>query len=99
MQQFIASLAGSLDLRRLSIVNCAAGNKGYKLLGQLHNLLKNLNEVLCDGMRPAPVPQEKRKEEKRHPLIQWWKKVAESKSIIANYLLIEDLALLGFILF
>lgn len=98
VQQFLASLAGARDLRRLSILNCPGGNKSYNILGQLLTLLTNLTEVVCDGMKPSRILRNENHSGKRHPLVRWWKKVASSKSIISNDLPIEDLAVLGFTL-
>lgn len=88
IHQFLASLGSCLQLRRLSVKNCSAGDKGYDVLMDVHTLLKSLNEVLCDGMRPSTgSPQS--------PMISWWKFVADSGSLMANDSPHDDFAILG----
>ena len=95
IQQFISSVPGSSNLRRLSIKDSKCGNNGYILIEDLLNILKSINEIEIDGIEPSLIKINKSKNE-RHPIINCWKKIQRHRSITANDLPIKDMAKLGF---
>jgi hypothetical protein len=66
------------------------------MLFPLLSLSKNLCELVIDGMKPVQPPPEERVPGVRHPLIQAWKLISESHTLLANDIPEGDLGLLGF---
>jgi hypothetical protein len=68
-----------------------AENNGMLTARRLLELLKVVNEVVLDGMKPSACDVTR----KQHPIMRLWERVGQSISIIANDFPDADLASLG----
>ena len=85
MVRIVSELAG-LDLERICIRNCNAGNEGLQHLARLVQTLQHRKEFAGDGCNPTPSG------DSVHPLFQLWETVAQSKTIKANDFPHKDIA-------
>lgn len=83
-------LAFRESITRIIIKNCGIGNKGMTNLMARIPLFTNLEEIACDGSNPSPV-----NENEKIPLIEFWKTIANTPSIVANDFPYQDLNTLG----